>query len=235
MALITFKATLEGDKEFFKEVRTRIAAFEEENERALAKAAQLATQKTRRRWTSRPSKRPVAPPRNGRFSTGGQMASSLQWRVKGSGVSFNEDAASRAAPHWIIQEIGTDASATIHKGGQSNPKGRPAADAEYVRTVRAQHGRRLPSGLQWGSGGKFAWPSKSIRNQQLYETADLENVPVWNRRRGVTTTRGGGQMYAIRIDKEIKGRQFVAHGGKAGFQSYKDSLRLAARTAFERK
>lgn len=161
-----------------------------------------------------------APPRAGRRSTGGQFTSNLQWVVTGDAVAFDQAAADSKVPYWIIQEIGTGKSATLKQGGQKNPRGRPRAGATYVKTVRSQRGRLIPSSLVFasGPGGQYTPPGAG-GGQQLYLRSRIKGVPA---RRGPMV-----------ISREIEGQHFVREGSQAGFRQYRPTVLAAARRAFQ--
>lgn len=161
-----------------------------------------------------------APPRAGRRSTGGQFTSHLNWVVTGDDVAFDQASADAQVPYWIIQEIGTGKSATLKQGGRKNPRGRPRAGATYVKTVRSQRGRLIPSSLVFATsaGGQYSPPGAG-GGQQLYLRSMIKGAPV--RRRAMVITR------------EIEGQHFVQKGGQAGFRQYKPTVLAAARRAFQ--
>lgn len=181
-------------------------------------AAQVATQTTQ---SSFHYKRVAdAPPRAGRRSSNGKFTSHLNWVADANNVTFDQAQADSQVPYWIIQEIGTGRSATLKNGGQKNPRGRPRAGAAYVKTVRSQRGRLIPSSLVFatGPGGQYVPPGAG-GGQQLYLRSKIKGVPV---RRG-----------AMVISREIEGQHFVQKGGQAGFRQYKPTVLAAARRAFQ--
>jgi len=188
---------------------------------ARSSAAKVATDVTRATWNSRGGKRPVAPARPGRSSTGGRMADHLSWRAQGGPdgqVVFDLAKADADAPQWIIQEIGTGARATVRRGGAANPVGRPASGASYVRTVQPQRGRRVAATLAFSSGPRGSYtPPGAARGQQLFLAVQLKN---------------GSRSRGFRITREIQGRHFVRDGGEAGFLRYEQEVLKAARSAF---
>lgn len=169
---------------------------------------------------------PNAPRRPGREATGGRFAQALRW-VAQSGddapVEFDLGQADHRVPYWIIQEIGTGESATLRRGGASNPRGRPTTGATYVRTVKAQRGRAIPFSLAFGTGPRGAYsPPGAASGQQLYLRAMLRNAPL-------------GMSYQSRqmhITREIEGQHFVRKGGEQGFREYRTSVLAAARRTF---
>lgn len=196
-----------------------------EDERAISKtAARLATQTTRKTFHY---KRPRnVPPRKGRMQEQ-SMVSSLRWLVQpNGGARFDYQAIDRTNKYWIIQEIGTGNSATLKQGagtGQGNPQGRPAKDAAYVKTVRAQRGRRIPGSLVWATGPSGSYvPAAHGANQQLYLRHNIPDAP-----QGPHTA-----ARAMYITREIHGQEFVKKGGTEGFRVYQQSLYAAAQRAF---
>lgn len=201
-------------------------------DRAAQKAAAAeATAATRAAFTlRRPSN---VPARRGRLASG-QMLRSLHWSA-GSEVVFDIAEADKDAPFWIIQEIGTGKSATLRRGGQANPRGRPAVGATYVRTVPSQTGRAIPGSLVWASGpsGRYSRPG-SARDQQLYLRGRIKSAP---QRPGLDAflrkPKTAGR--AIRITNEIHGQHFVQQGGTKAFREYRVSVLAAAQRAFAGK
>lgn len=198
---------------------SRIALLLRGEQQARVAAAATAQQASRRSVTYL---RPVVPRRAGRSSTGGKLASKVVWRASagGSTVDLDVDALTTAAPHWIIEEIGTGQSATIMRAGTSNPRGRPAKGASYVKTVRSQLGRRISPTLAWGTGPSgVLTPPGARRGQGLYLRRSLTGRGVY-RGRGMTITR------------EVPAKHFVQAGPQAAFPEYRLSVRAAAQSAF---
>ena len=205
------------------DMKRRLEMLDRLEKQARSKATHAAQRKTAQTFTYiRPA---TAPWRPGRQSTGGRMRSHLRWRPSSTDttVVFDVAYADRAAPHWIINEIGTGQRATIKRGGHTNPRGRPGAGATYVRTVRSQRGRVISRGLAWGTapGGRYVPPGLGS-GQQLYPRSTLSGAPMGRRRR---------QMI---IQREIQGKHFVRDGARAGFEEYRRSVRAAAQSAFRR-
>lgn len=188
-------------------------------------AAAAATAETRKNVHHH---RDITPPRHGRSSTGGKMGDHLTWRVTSDGVAFDTAAADAAAPHWIIQEIGTGKRATIKQGGQANPVGRPAKGSTHTVSVRSQIGRRLSGGLVFATpGGAYTAPGAG-QGQAIYWASRVKGVPQWSGRRGARD-----QAAAIRIRNEIPAKHMVRDGGRTGFRQYRSSVLAAARRAFD--
>ena len=197
-------------------IRKRVEKFLELEEKAL-KAAAVTAQRTSRAGFQ--YKRPFAPPRAGRSSTGGKMTSFIRWRPESATGSVELDVAAlnKAAKHWIIQEIGTGKSATMRAGNAGDKKG------HAVRTVsvRRQRGRHISSALVWAASGQPVPPGMA-RGQQLFLRADLP---------------GGGAPLAMRgmtIRREIEGQHFIREGASAGFRQYEELVLAAARTTFRK-
>lgn len=171
------------------------------------------------------------PARKGRNEP--HISSVLRWRpvrgAQGSGVGLNLAELNSKAKHWIIQEIGTGQSAVIRVGGRSNPVGRPSADATYVRTVKAQSGRRIRSTLVWatGPGGNFV-AAGAGENQQLF-LRKMVKFPEGARGAAYSSAFPGRSQPGIIIRREIEPRHFVQRGGAAGFRVYRTSVLAAAR------
>lgn len=207
----------------FARLNGRIGKFVAAERSARTSAAQTATNATRQAATRT---RPQAPLRPGRMSRG--LGRGLEWKA-GSGedsyVRFDIDKADRSARYWIVQEIGTGQRATIRQAlppddyKNRNPVGRPKKGANYVRTVKAQSGRRIHRGLAFGTGpaGRYTRPG-AAKNQQIYIASDLQGTPM--------------KMPRIVIRREIKGKGMVKKGAKAGFRQYREAVLTAARRAF---
>lgn len=181
--------------------------------------------------------RPDAPARKGRDEP--SIAAVLKWRpvrVGGSsiGVGLNLAELNTSVKHWIIQEIGTGDRAVVRVAGRANPVGRPSADASYIRTVKAQTGRRISSALVWGTGpgGEFVRAGAG-ENQQLYLRKMLK-VPKGVGGAAYSSRMPGRSQPGIIIRKEIEPRHFVQKGGIEGFRVYRTSVLAAARREFGR-
>lgn len=206
--------------ELTKRLRAVIAA----EDAARVTAAKVATDVTR---ASFKRKREIIPPRRKRSSTGGRFQQHLEWTPGAPGVRFNIAQADEKVPHWIIQELGTGKRATIKQANRPNPAGRPTMGAAYLRTVKAQKGRRISGGLVFASGGKYTPPGVR-RDQQLHWASKTLGVP----QHSAQTPRG--QAASIRIRNEIQGQHFVKKGGEAGFRDYQNTVLAAARQAFRK-
>jgi hypothetical protein len=163
-----------------------------------------------------------AGPRPGRPA--GNLNKRLRWRpMNVSMVGFDLAAADTQSRYWIIQEIGTNQRATIFSANESNPVGRPKANATYIKSVPSQIGRRIPRGLAFGTapGGKFQLPG-AARHQQIYPIETLTDVPPW----------GIGRVPRIRIRREIEGKHMVKYGAIEGFRQYEQQVLAAAQQAF---
>ena len=125
-------------------VRARVQEFVAEEKRIAQKAAQVATDASRRSF------RYVRPPvpsnvRASRESTGGRFSSFIDWRVdRGGQVSLDIQQLQKQAPHWIILEIGTGQRASMRFAGDPEKGVNPNV---AVRTVRAQRGRVIHPSL----------------------------------------------------------------------------------------
>ena len=218
-ATLTMKLTQpKGD--FKVRMDNKLRELAQGEKAALAAGARKAESVSRGRFVY---KRPAnAPRRPGRSSTGGKLMKHVRWVPQESGlVELNAKELDQKAPHWIIHEIGTGQRATMRRAGVKNPRGRARKGASHVRTVKAQHGRRISAGLAFGDspGGKYFPPGAGSR-QQLYVRAGL---------------RGRGPISRAKrivISNEIKGQHFVRDGAREGFLEYRTSMRAAARRAF---
>ena len=184
--------------------RRRVDTFTTEAARASVAAAAVANKVTQNEI---PRRRPGAPPRLGRAGT----LRNLRWKTMTGGVEFDLAQADRAAPWWIVQEIGTGKSAVIGSG-----------NTQFGRRVRSQRGRMIPNSLAWatGPGGRYAAPG-SAANQQLQLAINLRGVPDLSGRR-------------LFIRNEIPAQHFVKQGATKGFGGYRRSVLSAARAAFNR-
>lgn len=197
-------------------IKDRVRAFAAAEQKARLDAAALATQVTRQSFRY---VRPVAPPRSGRSSTGGNFKSHLRWgankRATG-GVAFDVVGVDKAAPHWIIQEIGTGKSAKIADPLRSASGA--VSNVRITRSVPSQRGRRI-RGLVFATGPTGSYtPPGAARGQQLYLRSQVKGVPANN--------------HTIRIRREIKGQHMVRRGGQAGFRQYQQQVMTAARRNF---
>jgi hypothetical protein len=214
--------------DFSAEITTRLRTFQAAELAARQAAAQTATRVTRQLATRT---RPRSLGRPGRPVI--DLAQQLRW-LAGTGIDsnvrFDFSTANKGARFWIIQEIGTNASAEMRIGAEqgSTPYARQHAPVKrqqisgYVRTVKAQKGRYIgrkfgrTSGLAFGTvGGKYMEPSRR-RTDQIFETKDLEGAPYYHNLR-------------ITIQREIKGKQMVKQGAEKGFLQYQNAVLAAAR------
>lgn len=197
-------------------IRRMVEKFTTEVEKSAQRSAVLATRATVDALG--PNLRPNPGPRAGRNHSN-RLKTVLQWRVTATGdVEFDQNRANAQNRYWIIQEIGTNARATMRVGGSKNPRGRARSGADYIRTIPAQRGRLISRGLAFGTNnGVYAYPG-SARNQQLYLASKLRGVP--------------SPRTQLVISKEISGRHFVKKGGQQGFRAYQTSVIAAARQAF---
>lgn len=201
-----------------RQLNARISRIVQATDRIAKAAADEATRVTRESFRY---KRPAnAGKRRGRSSTGGHMRQALQWRPNGSGgVAFDINQANQDAPHWIIQEVGTNSRALVRQGGVSQGRGRPSiAASNYVR-VKSQVGRRISPRLAWGTGprGQFVNPGDAA-GQQLYLRSRLKGK--------------SGPKRGMTIRREIEAQNFVQKGGQAGFRQYREQLLEKARREF---
>lgn len=208
-----------------KEVQKRVGELMRVSVAAETRAARTATQASRRAVQNR---RPFAAPRPGRNHLRISRALRFFPDPDGGEVKLNTGFLDDRAPHWIIQNIGTNQSATLKRGGPSaNPVGRPKKGASYVRKVKSQQGRRISSGLVFATGPRGSWsrPGSAV-GQQLYLRKHVSGVPFGNQR--------DRSQPGIRIGKEIRPQRFVQEGVKEGFSEYRSSVLAVARQQFRR-
>lgn len=196
----------------------RLKKLSDAEQAARTQAARIATQRTRSNFQYR---RDAIAVRAGRSSTGGKMRQHLSWKVKKNTVEFDVKHADSRVPHWIIQEIGTGQRATLRRAGETNPTGRPRNGATYVRTVRSQKGRPIKVGLVFATGGQYSPPGSRV-DEQLQLASKVNGVPPRNRRARMV------------IKREIQGQHFVQKGGTTAFRVYENTVRAAARQAFQK-
>lgn len=192
--------------------------------KAMDDAAAKATTVSRSTWNSRTNRRNPGGLGAflGRETTGGKLASTVKWgrTVKGE-VALNYQQLNRTAPHWIIQEIGTGKRANVIAPGRAAPAGRPTPGGQFVRTVKAQRGRRIPGSLVFATKGGVYSPPPGSGREQLYLRSMVKGAPV--------------HASTMTIRREIKGQHFVQKGGQAGFRQYKKDTLAAARRAFRNR
>lgn len=156
--------------------------------------------------------RPLAPVRPGRPTTMGAFPTLLRWVTdhRNNAIKFDTPAIRRAAPYYLILEIGTGQTAAI-----LNPPG--------AITIPKQYGRLIKNiGLYWagGPGGQPSPPSRVGGLEQLYLQTDLKMGKFQRTRR-------------MRIRKEIKGRHYLRDGGIEGFRTLSTGLQADARRIFQ--
>lgn len=202
-----------------------IRKFKRGEERALRRAAQVATTTSRSRFRSQLSGRPHAPARPGRQTTGGNFARMIRWQiepykrggVEGTVVAFQVEELQGRAPYWLIQEIGTGESARILDTGET-------------KTVRSQRGRMLSRYLVWADVagtydvdlGERQGSRGSGARQQLMSYKDVKNAPL------------KVDLEPRRIGKEIEGKNYIRTGGRQANQQYQDTLLGLARQVFDK-
>jgi len=204
----------------------RVEKMADEIDAALPSAAAKATAESRRIFQTEQAKtgRPSIPARKGRRTTRGNFAKSIHWvpgtDAGGYGVVNLDIAAMEAAygggvPIWLINEIGTGASAFMER-----PDPNASVQARRVQ-VKSQVGRAIPFGLAWGTAtGKFVRPGGGTK-QQLYPVSTLRGVPADRTR--------------IRISEEIKPKHYLRDGGTEGFRQFEQSALAAAYAAFDKR
>lgn len=188
----------------------RLAAFAAADVAAQRAAVAKATTVSR---SSFKRKREIAPPRPGR-SGQGRMTESIVWgRVKDqSSIALRIADLDKAAPHWIIQEIGTGQRANIFRAEENGPQ------VGRVATVPAQRGRVIPSGLAWASQGRYVPPNRAGGTDNLFPR--------------IGAAHASGTMT---IKREIEGQHFIKKGAEEGFREYRTSVLAAARRELRKR
>jgi hypothetical protein len=180
----------------------RVATYEDA-------AAKAATQESRVIYARWHSGRPIAPPRKGRPTTGGQFADLLLWQRAGSTgmVEFDLAALEGRAPYALIQEIGTGQSAAILGGGRAG-----------VLTVSSQKGRRISPRLMWADSAGTASRPMSAKNRAAAQQAGVNGMQQLFERPAGQFGRAG------LIRREIRGKHFIRDGGLLGYELLRDRL-----------
>lgn len=198
----------------FLNVYAQAQAFRRAIPVAEAAAAAVATDESKytflRQLNAR--NRPHAAPRTGRPTTGGTFDQLIRWRPDGRGnISFDFQSLKRAAPYFLIQEIGTGQTANI-----LNPQG--------TVTVHSQIGRTISANLYWagGSGGSAVGPRSGASGDQLYAAAELN-----------ASTLARVPHRRKRIRREIKGKHYIQSGGRAGYLQLRTRLTDEAKRIFK--
>ena len=182
---------------------------------AQVEAAHAANQTSLRKLKRR---RPIASPRPGRNDR--SIRNTLRWEPSGTGVKLNVNRLNAEAPHWIIQEIGTNETANVRTAGVKLPVGRPRKGSTTSRHVKSQVGRRISRRLVWADqAGNFAQYQPG--RHQLELASKVSGVPY--------------RRKTIVIGKEIEPQHFVRDGAKEGFRVYRQSVLAAARQTLTKK
>jgi hypothetical protein len=172
-------------------------------------AAKEATAESRQIYARWHSGRPIAPPRNGRPTTMGQFGDLLLWERAGNGlIEFDLAGLKSRAPYALIQEIGTNQSASILNG--------PMAGS---LSVRSQRGRHISAHLMWADaqGGTASRPMTGKNRSAAQATGSIGMQQLFERPKG-----SYGRAGLIR--REIKGKHFIRDGGIAGYDLLRDRL-----------
>lgn len=183
-------------------------------------AAEAATRVSQDVFQRQRGDRPLAPARRGknygRPTTSGQFAQRLLWVPDGDGnVEFDVRKIASAAPYYLIQEIGTNATAEIRNTAHGGPSG--------TIHVRSQVGRLISSNLYWASsvGAKAKSAKTGAFGDQLFYGSDLDQE-----------TLSQVRKRRKRIRREIHGKHFLQAGGFAGFNALFDELSREAQRIF---
>lgn len=190
--------------------RSHVATYE-------AEAAKAATRESRTIYARWHSGRPLAPPRNGRPTTGGQFGNLLLWERNGKGlIEFDLAALRSRAPYALIQEIGTGQSASILNG--------PKAGA---LSVPSQKGRRISPHLMWAdAAGNVTRPMTAKNRTAAIQAGAIGMQQLFERPPGQFGRAG-------RIRREIKGKHFIRDGGAVGYELLRERLLSDFRTTFK--
>lgn len=205
------------DRGTLRELIEGAQTFRREVPRLTDQAAQRATTISRNTFQSKLSGRPPAKSRPGRPTTSGGFPNLLQWRPvkarEGTYVAFNLTQLEGRAPYWLIQEIGTDSSATILDTGER-------------RAVKSQAGRVISRNLVWAdAAATYNVPlSQRARTspEQLMSVRDVKNAPL------------AMDLEPQRIRKEIEGKHYIRDGGMHANREYRLSLESLARRTFSK-
>lgn len=204
-----------------KELRDNVRQFEKGHERALNRAVQTATTRSRAQFRSRLSGRAHVPARPDRPTTDGQFAQLIRWdrqagrpgAMRGAAsagdtfVAFQLEELEGRAPYWLIQEIGTGETATILDRGEN-------------RSVKAQRGRLISPNLVWADvAGNYDVP-RAPMGQQLRTLKDVKGLPMRM------------DLEEIRIKREIEGKHYIRAGGMQANREYRTTLLGLAESLF---
>lgn len=196
-----------------KDLRSNVRKFEQGHERALNRAVQTATTRSRAQFRKMLSGRAHAPARPDRPTTDGHFAQLIRWdrqvgragAMRGAAsagdtfVAFQLEELEGRAPYWLIQEIGTGETATILDRGET-------------RSVKAQRGRLISPNLVWADvAGNYDVP-RAPMGQQLRTLQDVKGLPMRM------------DLEEIRIKKEIDGKHYIRAGGMQANAEYRASL-----------
>lgn len=203
-----------SDSGRLKELRRAAREFEKSHDRAINRAVQTATTRSRAQFRSSLSGRAHAPARPDRPTTDGHFAQLIRWgrqdgragsmRAASSAgdtyVAFQLEELEGRAPYWLIQEIGTGETATILDRGER-------------RSVRAQRGRKIPRTMVWAdAAGNYEAPRGDLGNQQLMSYKDVVGAPLKM------------DLEPTRIRKEIEGKHYIQAGGRQANEEYRATL-----------
>lgn len=193
-------------------LHTKLTKFAAADVAAQRRSAAVATNTARSSFKRRRDLAPVRPGRSGQ----GKMTSFIQYaRVANeSGVALKVKDLDKAAPHWIIQEVGTGNTANISRASEAGPV------SYRVMTIPSQKGRIISSGLVFAAKGRYVQPQPGGGTDALVPIGTFPNA----RRR----TR------PLRIKREIEGQGFVKKGSQEGFREYRTSVLAAARRHLQR-
>lgn len=201
-----------SDSGRLKELHRGAQEMRKGNQRALNRAAQQATTRSRAVFQGSLSGRPHVPKREGRPTTGGGFTRIIRWqkeqRQSGTFVAFQIEELEGRAPYWLIQEIGTGKAATILDTGEGV-------------SVQSQRGRLISPSLVWADAvGNYDVPRLGSRNEQLMSLKDVKNLPLRM------------DLEDIRIKREIAGKHYIQRGGREANEQYRTTLIELAKRVF---
>lgn len=223
-----WKVQTRGDGPYQRLLKN-IKKLSRENADLLQQAADEATRASRTQFSSERSGRPFTSPRRGRRTTQGRFESHIMWIDGLEHVFFDEEELEAAAPYYLINEVGTGtrgAGIRYRHDAQGNVTG---SRVEFP----SQKGRYIAPGLAWGDSGNVVNSKTSrYRQDQIHRTASLTLGPGARRGRGAVNPL---RTQRVRISREIPPKHYIREGAVAGFKSYAQPLRNAARTTFDRR
>lgn len=201
----------------FMQIGSRANQFASRAATYEAEAAKAATQESRTIYARWHSGRPVAPPRNGRPTTGGQFVGLILWERTSPGViEFDLAGLKTRAPYALIQEIGTGQSAAILNGTMAG-----------ALSVPSQKGRRISPHLMWADAAGAVSRPMTGKNRAAAQSAGAFGMQQLFERPPGQFGRAG------RIRREIKGKHYLRDGGLLGYSTLREELLAQANRMFQ--